>query len=437
MKNLIAWALASTFVLSCGQKTDETQELPAGAAPHVDDVARAPLAAAALPRKAGPQRVYRREVQVDDLPSMGASDAKVTLVELTDYDCPYCARAETTVQALRRSYGRDLRVVVAEAPLPMHEHADEVATFALVAAEAGVFEQAHARLFAEPGKHGADDLKALGATLGMGGFLRSQASVARAQKGLSKSRALARTLHVTGTPTFFVNGRVITGAQPVETFRAMIDEELVHAEELVASGVLPKDLYARIQDEARKNPAPVDVPEAPEDLFVPGASGAGGLHLMGEKTAPHELVLFTDLECPFCARLDGQLRGFVAAHPDVRVVLRQRPLPMHPNARMWAKASIASDAQGKLGVFMEKAFAERADKSIVGLDRVALAAGLDVARLHRDMESELTAETLRKDEALAEGLGVKGTPTSFIDGHKIVGAQPGATFDATLKSAHQ
>ncbi len=434
MKNSIAWALASTLALSCGQKTEDPgarEDVSAGVAPQ--DVAPSPREDA--PRKQAP-KILRSEVAVDGLPRIGAADAKVTLVEMTDYECPYCARAETTVQALHSIYGGDLRVFVAESPLPMHERADEIAMFALIAEEAGVFEQAHTQLFAEPRKHGDVDLAALGTKLGMGGFMRSQASQARARKSLEMSQALARTVHATGTPTFFVNGRVISGAQPIETFRTIIDEEIMHANELLESGVARKDLYGAMMQDARKNPAPspADI-EAVENAFVPDAVGVDGLHLAGNTRASHTIVVFTDLECPFCARLDGQLRGFVASHPDVKVVVRQRPLAMHANARTWAQAAIAADAQGKLPAFMEKAFAERTDRSAAALDKVAGEVGLDVMRLHRDMESASTLETLRGDLALADKLGARGTPTSFVDGHRVVGAQPNASFDDALKKA--
>ncbi len=435
-KNSIAWVLASTLALSCGQKTEDPaarEDAPAPAIAAQQDVAPAQAPSPAKEKKEAPKT--RSLVLVDGLPMMGATDAKATLVEMTDYECPYCVRAEATVQTLRRTYGRDLRVFVAESPLPMHERADDIATFALIASEAGVFEQAHTLLFAEPRKHSDDDLTALSAKLGMGSFMRSQASVTRAKKGLEKSQALARGVHATGTPTFFVNGRAITGAQPIETFRTMIDEELVHANELLESGVARKDLYDALMQEARKNPPPPGDGDVVEDTFVADAVGVGGLHMAGDTRAPHTIVLFTDLECPFCARLDGQLRGFVASHPDVKVAVRQRPLAMHPNARTWALAAIAADAQGKLPAFMEKAFAERTDRSAAALDRVAQEVGLDVARLHRDMESAVTLEALRADEALADKLGARGTPTSFFDGHRVVGAQPNAVFDETMKKA--
>lgn len=434
-KNTIAWALASTLALSCGQRTEDTvrEEMPAGAAPHVENTAPVPAPAKEAPRNDAPKKVYRSVVPVDGLPMLGAADARVTLVEMTDYECPYCARAETTVQALRRSYGRDLRVFVTESPLPMHEHADEIAEFALIASEAGMFEQAHTALFADPRNHSEQDLNALGQKLGIGAFMRSPASQARARKNLEKSQTLARSVHATGTPTFFVNGRVITGAQPIETFRSIIDEELAHVDELLASGVARKDVYEEILKEARKNPPPAADVEPPEDTFVPDSVGVGGIHVLGESRAPHTIVLFTDLECPFCARLDTQLRGFVAAHPDVKVAVRQRPLPMHPNARTWARAAIAADAQGKASAFMERAFAERTDRSAAALDRVAMEVGLDVLRLHRDMDSAATLETLRADEALGDKLGARGTPTSFVDGHRVVGAQPSAAFEEALK----
>ena len=437
MKNSIAWALASTLALSCGQKTEDPtarDDAPAGVVAQDVSPAQAPTSAKDPPKKDA-SKILRSEVPLEGLPLLGAADAKVTLVEMTDYECPYCARAEATVQTLRQSYGRELRVFVAESPLPMHERADELATFALLASEAGVFEQAHTQLFAEPRRHTDEDLSALGAKLGMGGFMRSPASQALAKKNLDKSQALARSVHANGTPTFFVNGRIISGAQPIETFRTMIDEELTHANELMESGVARRELYSAFMQEARKNPRPPGDAETPEETYVPDAVGVGGLPLAGDKGAHHTIVVFTDLECPFCARLDGQLRGFVESHPDVKVVVRQRPLAMHTNARTWALAAIAADAQGKLSVFMENAFAERSDRSAAALDRVARESGLNVERLRRDMASASTLEALRADEALADKLGARGTPTSFLDGHRVVGAQPNALFEEALKKA--
>jgi protein-disulfide isomerase len=241
-------------------------------------------------------------------------------------------------------------------------------------------------------------------------------------------------VHATGTPTFFINGRVVTGAQPIETFRSIIDEEIAHADDLVASGVAQKNVYDEVLKEARQNPAPTALLEPEEDPYTPDSIGVGGLQMMGNARASHSIVLFTDLECPFCARLDAQLRGFVSSHPDVKVVVRQRPLPMHQHARTWARAAIAADVQGKTALFMEKAFAEK-DRSDATLDKVAGESGLDVDRLHRDMESAATAELLRADEALGDKLNARGTPTSFVDGQRVIGAQPVAAFEDALKRA--
>src|SRR5208283_1478632 len=93
-------------------------------------------------------RTYR--VPVDGLPSIGDARAPVTIVAFTDYQCPYCSRAEATLAQLRQAYGSDVRLVVAEAPLPMHERARPAALAALAASEQGAFDPMRAKLFAGP-----------------------------------------------------------------------------------------------------------------------------------------------------------------------------------------------------------------------------------------------------------------------------------------------
>ena len=440
MKSIHWWALLSALSISCGQKTsDDAASEAAGNAAKNSAEGPAPAANAVAAVAGGAvANVPRYDVPIDGLPKVGADDAKITMVELTDYDCPYCAKAESTIAQLQKAYGGDLRTVVIENPLPIHDHAEPVALFALTAYQAGVFDKAHSRLFQDQTKHSDDDLRALGLDLGMASIQRSPAALAQAKVSLAKGQDIARALQVRGTPTFFVNGRKIAGAQPFETFKAVFDEEIIHANALVAQGVAQKDLYAHYETEARQNPAPLApaaaATTANDDatVLVAEAKGVGGLPLMGNSNAPHTVTLFTDYECPYCAKLDPKLRGFVASHPDVQVVIRQRPLPMHPNARTWATAAIAANDQGKLADFTQAAFAQKGDKSTPVLDKVAASVGIDVARMHRDMTSDATLAQLKADEAIADKLSVQGTPTSFVDGYKVIGAQPEAAFADAL-----
>jgi protein-disulfide isomerase len=355
-------------------------------------------------------------VPVDGLPLLGDPAALVTLVELVDYECPYCARAEDTIRVLRTKYGRELRVAVVESPLPMHPHARDAALVAL-AAPTRDFEAVHRRLFDGHGTIEND------APTGI--------DLQRATAALEQAQNLAASLHVHGTPTFFVNGRKITGAQPMATFETIIDEELAHARALVAGGVAVADVYSKVLAEARANPAPLEEVTQPAP-FVPEAKTIGGAQFLGAADAKRTILLFTDLECPYCARLDAQLRGFVQTHPDVRVVLRHRPLPMHPHARLAAKAAMAAEAQGALAAYTAVLF-----EHPEALDRDALIGyanrlRLDVERFTRDLDASETEQRLAQDEALATKLGVTGTPTSFVDGRRVIGAQPATTFADAL-----
>ncbi len=362
---------------------------------------------------------------------MGASDALVTIVEFTDYDCPFCAKAERTMRALREKYGRDLRVAVAAHPLPMHPHARDAALVAL-SVDGAAFETIHARLFDNPDARTSGDFAKLTRDLPRG--------ASSAQGALASAEALGATLHVRGTPTFFVNGRKVSGAQPLATFEAVVDEELSRARALVASGVSRSRVYDALVSAARANPPPMDDEPAERITVVPAARDAGGAQFLGLPSAPKTITLFTDFECPYCNKLDARLREIVASHPGVRVVLRNKPLPMHAHARLAAKAAIAASAQNALDAYATILFEHQDALDRASLASYAARAGLDTARFGRDLDSAETDARLAEDEALALKLGVTGTPTSFVDGAtgrtgpvEVVGAQPAATFEDALR----
>ncbi|HEY1957380.1 MAG TPA: thioredoxin domain-containing protein [Polyangiaceae bacterium] len=389
MRPILA-ALASALIVSCSAPSQ----------PAVDD---APAIA--------PDASELYAVPIDGLPVIGERDALVTIVELTDYECPYCAKAEKTMRALREKYGRDLRFAIAMHPLPMHPHARDAALVAL-AASRGSFEATHEHLFE------------------IGGVADPSATRA-APDALATAAALGDALHVRGTPTFFVNGRRIVGAQPLATFDALVSREIARARARVASGVSRDRVYDAILSEAREHPATFDDDDAPK--MVEAARGVSGASFLGRDDAKKTIVVFTDLECPYCKKLDARLRELVSAHPDVRVVFRNHPLPMHAHARLAAKAAIAASAQGKLAAFVAIAFAHQDALDRDALETYAAQAGLDVERFARDLDSAETARALAADEALASKLDVKGTPTSFVDGRLVVGAQPVATFEDALR----
>jgi protein-disulfide isomerase len=181
------------------------------------------------------------DVPVDGLPSLGDEGALVTIVQFTDYECVYCGYAEPTLAQLRIKYGDDLRVVVAERPMPFHHRARPAALAALAADRQGHFDTLHARLFRGSLDDEAIRRAAEDDGLDMARFATDLGEPAVA--ALARAEQVGSDLGVPGTPAFFINGRMLVGPHPYETFAAIVEERMAVARRLVASGVHRQDVY--------------------------------------------------------------------------------------------------------------------------------------------------------------------------------------------------
>ncbi|GAB4372966.1 MAG: thioredoxin domain-containing protein [Acidobacteriota bacterium] len=172
----------------------------------------------------------RVEVAVDGNPVIGPADAPVTIVEFTDYECPYCARAHETIRRVLETYGDKVRLVVRDYPLSFHQHAQKAAEAAGCADEQGQFRAMYDKLFASQRALDVDSLKRYAQELGLDteAFNQCLDSGQRADEVRADFEAGSR-LGVSGTPAFFVNGRMLSGALPFEEFKKVIDEELARA----------------------------------------------------------------------------------------------------------------------------------------------------------------------------------------------------------------
>jgi protein-disulfide isomerase len=169
----------------------------------------------------------RRKIATADSPYQGPANAPVELVEFSDFQCPYCLRAHPIVKQVLNTYGNKVRFVYRNYPLPNHPNAFPAAEAAQCANEQGQFWPYHDRLFADQTKLNDADLKASAAALGMDAA-RFNACV-DSHKYKSRIDADMRAgseAGVDGTPAFFINGRMLSGAQPYDEFKKVIDEEL-------------------------------------------------------------------------------------------------------------------------------------------------------------------------------------------------------------------
>jgi protein-disulfide isomerase len=162
-----------------------------------------------------------------DAPATGGADPRVTVVEFTDYQCPYCHRAQSTIDEVLDHYKDRVRLVHLDFPLDFHPGAMPAARAARCAGEQGHFWEYHHNLMTQKGTLDATDLESRAAALHLtpGPFAKCLASD-RYDAAIQADLEQGKKLGVNGTPAYLVNGRMITGARPYSDFAAVIDDEL-------------------------------------------------------------------------------------------------------------------------------------------------------------------------------------------------------------------
>jgi protein-disulfide isomerase len=160
-------------------------------------------------------------------PVRGPADAPVEIVEFSDFQCPFCQRVGPAVTQVLNTYGNRVRLVYREYPLPNHPNARPAAEAGMCANEQGKFWPYHDRLFANQQRLGVNDLKQHAVDLGLdaarfNACMDSHKNVPLIEADISAGNESG----VNGTPAFFINGRMLSGAQPFEAFKRIIDDEL-------------------------------------------------------------------------------------------------------------------------------------------------------------------------------------------------------------------
>jgi protein-disulfide isomerase len=160
-------------------------------------------------------------------PTLGPASAPVTMVEFSDYQCPYCRRAQETVDQLLAKYKGKLRLVHRDFPLDGHPGAMPAARAARCAGEQGKFWDYHRGLLTVLGDFSEQDLKGRAVTLGLDASkFEACLQSSRHDEEIRASVEEGARIGVTGTPAFFINGRMMFGARPIEQFEELIEAEL-------------------------------------------------------------------------------------------------------------------------------------------------------------------------------------------------------------------
>ncbi len=198
---------------------------------QIADVGSLPGARPADGRERGgeePEQVDVKGLVTDADPFIGPEDAPVTIVEFSDYQCPFCRRYyEQTFSQLTEKYKGQIRYVFKDFPLPMHPQAPKASEAAHCAGDQGKYWEMHGTLFRNQGSLGEEALKKYGQQIGLDTAKYEKClSSAKYASLVDENMKVARKVGVNGTPTFFINGERLVGAQPMSEFEKRIDAAL-------------------------------------------------------------------------------------------------------------------------------------------------------------------------------------------------------------------
>jgi len=392
------------------------------------------------------------KVPVRDASVKGPATAKVTIVMWSDFQCPFCSRVTGTLKQIEEKYGTDVRMAFKQNPLPFHQDAPLAAEASLAAGEQGKFWEMHDKLFANQQAIKREDLERYASELGLdAGRFKAALDSGKFKAQIKRDQDEAQTFGARGTPSFFINGRKLRGAQPFEKFQALIDEEMGRANEALKRGVSASKLYEELtKDGLTEAPPPAPPPSQPQGNQAPPPIGSkvsqvkdlAGSPVRGPADAKVTIVLWSDFQCPFCSRavptVDEIMKNY---SKDVRFFFKHQPLPFHSNAMPAAIASMAAHKQGKFWEMHDKLFANQQALSEAKYEEIAKEIGLNVAKFKADMADPAIKAKVEADSKYGMQVGADGTPTFYVNGREVSGALPFDSFkniiDEEIKKADE
>jgi protein-disulfide isomerase len=402
----------------------------------------------AQPEQRRPERPQFGRATVGEYHAKGPADAPVTIVEFSSIQCPFCARVRPTLEQIKREYGDQVRLVFKHQPLPNQRNSGPAAEATEAAGEQGKFWEYLDKVFANQRQLERADLERYAQELGLDmAKFRAALDEGKFRDKVQQSSAEGRRIGASGTPTFFINGRLIAGAQPFAAFKTIIDEEIENAQKLLDAGTARGDLYAKLLDENEKKhgaaapspavrPAGAQQPAADERVEIDVSTAV----IKGNPNAPVTIVEFSSFQCPFCGRVQPTLNQLLQEYDGkVRLAFMNRPLPFQANSQLAAEAAMAANDQGKFWEYHAKLFANMRALERPNLERYAEEIGLDMAKFRAALDQGQFKDVVANHDRTAQRVGASGTPTFFINGRRLVGAQPIENFkeiiDAELARA--
>jgi protein-disulfide isomerase len=453
---LISLLAATVLTVGCGGGGHgEAPPAPKAGGEHGDPGA-APTSGAAAAAAAAAPAGSTKSLGDYSAPTTATEDAKVQIIEFSDFQCPFCSRINPTMAKIKEAYKGDVAIAFMHNALPFHKEARLAAISTVAADNQGKFWEMHDKLFANQRALKDVDLKKYASELCeednpecVFDMKKFEADLKNSAIGawVDKNRAISNAVGASGTPAFFINGKVLKGAQPYKRFKEIIDGEIVAAntagkkgegwlkERLEANN---KDLFAYVH--GGKTPPSVtgkskkSNKQRPPDRTVYKVSVDAKVDAMkGDANAPVTIVVFSEFQCPFCKRVLPSLKAVEEEFGEkVRIVFKHNPLPFHKDAFPASEAAMCANDQGKFWEYHDKLFDNQRALKGENLTAYATELGLNMAKFKRCTAAGTHKGVISADQELAGKVTARGTPNTFINGRKLTGAKPPEEFKSLV-----
>ncbi len=417
-------------LVACGGSTNRPDPQIALPVVHGDSLGAAPKAPLGSPENDAAIPVD------DDDPTIGSRQALVTIVEFTDFQCPFCAKGYATIEKVLKDYGPDtVRLVFKNEPLSFHPMARPAAEVGIAVRDrVGIdaFWRFYRLVFENQKNLDDANLEQWASQVGLApNVLRDARKQPHVAAKLERDHDVGDKVGVNGTPAFFVNGISLMGAQPYEKFKQVIDAQIQAAKEALAKGTDRDKLYRTLAQANFQKEPDDDDPVDPTVWKAPiGTSPA-----KGPATAPVTMLVFADFQCPFCKKVEATLKAVAVKYgADLRIVWKNFPLEFHPRAIPAAMLALEARAEKGDAAFWDAhdRLFDAPDLEDATLESIAKALGLDDKKVKDAIAKKKYQSVIDADQDLGDDVNVSGTPHFLINGRALGGNQPLAKFIALI-----
>lgn len=375
----------------------------------------------------------RTFIDINGTPTLGNPDAPVTIVEFTDFECPFCAIANKNIHEVMQRYPDKIRLVFKHYPLPIHAHADAAHRAAEAASLLGNFWDMYDFLFQNQQNLEQAVLEQYAEKIGLPmDRFKSLLDSDNVKNRIKADLSQGSSVQVNSTPSLFINGRRIKGAPTVDKLSHIVDEELIIADRYLKAGTPADDLYKTLI--AEENRANFPEPKAEQDTpKAPILLTQGNSYAKGPENAPVVIYQFSEFQCPFCKKAEPTMTQIAETYGDkVKIVFKSFPLDFHKDAKLASEAALAAGAQGKFWEMHDILFKNQKNLTRPALVEYAKWAGLDIEKFERDLDNHTFAEQLNTEIQEGKTAGIAGTPAFVINGKLILGAKPFDDFKTEI-----